>query len=92
MVFLNECNCIFDEELLEKAVDTYCRRNNVYCHKEYRITIHNTYPTIVISRKHLYVHDLLRTILFHVWSISSTSWVQLANKATALAIKYFFII
>ena len=49
---------------MEKAVDTYCRRENVYCHKEHRITIHNTYPTIVISRKHLYVHDLLRMVLF----------------------------
>lgn len=64
MIFKNECGCIFDSELLAKAVDTYCRRMNVYCHETHRITIHNNYPTIVISRKHLYVHDLLRIVLF----------------------------
>ena len=63
MTFTNECNCIVDEELLAKAVDKYCRRNNVYCHNNHRITLHNNYPTIVISRKHLYVHDLLRAQL-----------------------------
>ena len=65
MTFKNECNCIVDEELLSKAVDDYCRRNNVYCNNEHRIVLHNNYPTIVISRKHLYVHDLLRMNLFH---------------------------
>ena len=64
MIFMNECNCIVDEELLTKAVDTYCRRNNVYCNEKHRITLHNNYPTIIISRKHLYVHDLLRMIMF----------------------------
>ena len=65
MIFVNECNCIFDPELLTKAVDTYCRRKNVYCKQKHRIVNHNNYPTIVINRKHLYVHDLLRAILFH---------------------------
>ncbi len=64
MIFSNECNCIVDEELLSKAVDTYCRRKNVYCKSQHRITLHNSYPTIIISRKHLYVHDLLRMYLF----------------------------
>ena len=65
MTFLNECNCIVDEDLLSKAVDAYCRRNNVYCNQQHRIVMHNNYPTIVISRKHLYVHDLLRAYLYH---------------------------
>ena len=65
MTFKNECNCIVDTELLEKAVDTYCRRQNIYCHKEYRIVLHSHYPTIIINRKHLFVHDLLRAVLFH---------------------------
>lgn len=64
MIFKNECNCIVDEELLAKAVDAYCKRENVYCNQKHRITIRNNYPTIVISRKHLYVHELLRMITF----------------------------
>lgn len=64
MTFLNECGCIFDEELLSSAIDTYCRRNNVYCNQKHRIVLHNNYPTIVISRKHIYVHDLLRAYLY----------------------------
>lgn len=65
MIFKNECGCIVDEELLSDAVDAYCRRNNVYCKHEHRIVLHNNYPTIIISRKHLYVHDLIRMFLFH---------------------------
>lgn len=65
MTFTNECGCIFDKDLLEKAVDKYCKRNNVYCNDKHRIVLHNNYPTIVISRKHLYVHDLIRAYLYH---------------------------
>lgn len=64
MTFSNECSCIVDEEILSRAVDTYCRRNNVYCNQNHRIVLHNNYPTIIISRKHLYVHDLLRAYLY----------------------------
>jgi DNA-binding NarL/FixJ family response regulator len=64
MIFRNECNCIVDESLLSEVVDLYCKRNNVYCNNEHRIVLHNSYPTIVISRKHLYVHDLLRAYLY----------------------------
>ena len=65
MTFINECGCIFDEDLLAKAVDKYCKRNNVYCNDKHRIILHNAYPTIVISRKHLYIHDLIRAYLYH---------------------------
>lgn len=64
MTFTNECGCIFDEKLLAKAVDTYCRRENVYCKQNHRITMHNRYPTITINRKHITVHDLLRRVLW----------------------------
>lgn len=65
MIFKNECNCIVDENLLAKAVDTYCRRKNIYCKGEYRITTRNGYPHITINREHLFVHDLLVMILYH---------------------------
>ena len=65
MIFKNECNCIVDPELLAKAVDNYCHRENVYCKQEHRIIKHNNYATIVINRKHIFVHELLRMLLFH---------------------------
>ena len=65
MIFKNECNCIVDENLLAKAVDAYCRRRNIYCKSEYRITLRLGYPQVVINRNHVYVHDLIVMILYH---------------------------
>lgn len=88
MTFKNECNCIVDKELLSKAVDNYCRRQNVYCNNEHRIVLHNNYPTIVISRKHLYVHDLLRALLFHTrkgYAVHHKDFNKLNNSVENLA-------
>ena len=62
--FKNECDCIVDYELLYKAIDKKCRSKNCYCHNEYRIFLHNSYPSVCINREKYYVHILVGEMIY----------------------------
>ena len=62
--FINECGCRVDYDLLYRAVDNKCRSLNCYRHNEYRIFLHNDYPSVCINRQKFYVHILIGEVVF----------------------------
>lgn len=64
MEFINDCNCIFDEEILFKAIDLECRNRNCYRHDEYKIYLHNDYPCISLGHDKVRVHILIGKLLY----------------------------
>lgn len=62
--FINECGCVFEQDILESALEMKCMKLDKYCHDEYRITLHNNYPTICIAHEHFYVHNLIGEYLY----------------------------
>lgn len=57
IVFINDCNAVFDEKILRKAICWYslkpvCRIKHIY--------IHAKYPTISIYDKKIQIHRLLK--------------------------------
>ena len=59
MVFQNECECKVDYKLLAEAIKRRCKEKSKKLKQVYRITMHNSYPTICIAHNHVYVHNLI---------------------------------
>ena len=59
LVFQNECECKVDYELLAEAIKRRCKEKSKKLKQVYRITMHNSYPTICIAHNHVYVHNLI---------------------------------
>ena len=59
MTFQNECGCNVDYELLSSAIEKKCIEKGKKAKQSYRITMHNSYPTVCIAHDHVYVHNLI---------------------------------
>jgi hypothetical protein len=59
LIFHNECECVVDYEILASAIEKRCREKQKKTRQEYRIVMHNNYPTIHIAHDHVYVHNLI---------------------------------
>lgn len=59
MHFQNECECIVDYEMLATAIEKRCNEKEKRIKTEYKIVLHNSYPTICIAHDHVYVHNLI---------------------------------
>ena len=62
--FINECNCIFDEEILYQAIDLECKNKNCYRQDEYRIYLDDNYPCISIKHQKVRIHVLIGKLLY----------------------------
>ena len=56
LIFLNECNCIVDYELLEKAMLWYSDKNLMVKRKIY---LYGLYPAVSIFDEKIHIHRLL---------------------------------
>lgn len=65
--FINECNCIFEEDILAKAIDLECQNRNIYRHDEYKIYLHNGYPTISLSHDKVRIHVIIGKLLLWIY-------------------------
>lgn len=59
MIFINECGCLFDENLLSKAIINECALMGKKPKEKYRIVLRNSYPMICIAHDRFYVHRLI---------------------------------
>ena len=59
LVFRNECECIVDFKILESAIENRCYEKQKNTNQQYRITMHNSYPSICIAHDHVYIHNLI---------------------------------
>lgn len=59
MEFVNECGCITDYSVLEKAIIEECNRRNVTPKSHYKIYMHRGYAGISIKHNKVSVHRIL---------------------------------
>ena len=64
MKFINDCNCMFDEEILSQAIDLECKNRNYYRHEEYKIYLHNGYPTVSIGHDKVRIHVIIGKLIY----------------------------
>ena len=58
MKFINECSCIVDYSILEKAIIDECKRRNVTPNNCYKIYMYRGYAGISIKHDKVSVHSL----------------------------------
>ena len=56
MKFINECSCIVDYSILEKAIIDECKRRNVTPNNCYKIYMYRGYAGISIKHDKVSVH------------------------------------
>lgn len=59
MEFVNECSCIVDYSVLEKAIIEECNRRNVTPNSQYKIYMYRGYAGISIKHDKVSVHRIL---------------------------------
>ena len=59
MKFINECSCIVDYSILEKAIIDECKRRNVTPNNCYKIYMYRGYAGISIKHDKVSVHRIL---------------------------------
>lgn len=59
MKFINECNCIYEHDILENAIKEECYRRNTTPKKVYKIYNYRGYAGISIKHDKLSVHRLI---------------------------------
>ena len=64
MKFNNSCNCIYDEEVLTDAIKLECERRNYQLKEEYKIYLHNGYPSISIGHDKVRIHVIIGKLLY----------------------------
>lgn len=64
MKFINDCDCIFDKEILYQAIDLECKNRNCYRQDKYKIYLHDGYPCISLGHDKVRIHVLLGKLLY----------------------------
>ena len=59
MRFINDCNCIVDYSILEKAITDECKRRNVVPKEVYKIYLWRGYPGISIKHDKVSIHRII---------------------------------
>lgn len=64
MEFVNKCDCIFEEDILEKAINMQCDIRGFKPNKKYNIFLYRGYAGISLKHEKVSIHRIIGEYMF----------------------------